>query len=182
MNKRKCDCCGKIEEVVVLASGVGPISFAYCDRCAKEGYEPYGAILATFATIADSYYDIGGNHKAFLDKNLKFYNKSVEDFDRELSETAETLLEVDTTPMTDEDEQLIQLQIEVYELRQELDRIRTVVKSKYDPEVIKSHWRETGNYDDAYEYGVTNGTTNTLYEMVKLLGIDANPPIDIEID
>lgn len=45
----RCDVCDTDAPVVVLASSVGPVSFAYCRTCHDKGLEPYYAIVAHFA-------------------------------------------------------------------------------------------------------------------------------------
>lgn len=42
---RKCDVCGKIDEVYVAASACGATSFAYCKECLESGAEPWGALV-----------------------------------------------------------------------------------------------------------------------------------------
>lgn len=38
-----CDACGnKAEKLNSLCSGLGAVTFAYCDMCAHQGAEPYG--------------------------------------------------------------------------------------------------------------------------------------------
>ena len=44
--KGKCDVCGEETEVVVCASTMGPISYAYCEDCLNKGLEPYRSMVA----------------------------------------------------------------------------------------------------------------------------------------
>lgn len=39
-----CDVCAKASRGHVLASAMGPVSFAYCQECQIRGAEPYGAV------------------------------------------------------------------------------------------------------------------------------------------
>lgn len=51
-NKCRCDCCGKmVDHVNVLCSGIVPVSFAYCNECARKDVEPYSALVAYFADV-----------------------------------------------------------------------------------------------------------------------------------
>ena len=44
---RKCDICGREDEVQVFASQLGAVSFAYCKECFSESAEPKGIIEGT---------------------------------------------------------------------------------------------------------------------------------------
>lgn len=81
-----CDCCNSETNVVVCGSACGPISYAYCERCLNEGYEPYSGLVAYIASsinmdqeedyknnISDELLDI-------IKRNLEFYNKTEEQF------------------------------------------------------------------------------------------------------
>lgn len=45
-----CDVCGQ-EAIGVVASRLGPISFAKCKRCFENGLEPYWLVVATIVMI-----------------------------------------------------------------------------------------------------------------------------------
>jgi predicted HicB family RNase H-like nuclease len=47
-----CDVCGAQGKVVVLASSMGPISYAYCKTCCEKGLEPYAGMVA-YLSICD---------------------------------------------------------------------------------------------------------------------------------
>lgn len=89
----KCDCCGKENiKVAVLSSRIGPISLSYCKECASNGYEPYSGIVAMASTAVgdgneDSYKDLltTGRIK-FIDRNLRFHNKTEEQFIADMKE------------------------------------------------------------------------------------------------
>lgn len=46
---RECEVCGKIDQVYVASSALGPISFARCLDCVSKGLEPYWLIVANAA-------------------------------------------------------------------------------------------------------------------------------------
>lgn len=46
----RCDVCSSTDNVEVYASTMGANSFAYCNRCLKEGLEPYGAMVVYIAS------------------------------------------------------------------------------------------------------------------------------------
>lgn len=80
----KCDVCGQDNvEVYVCSSSCGPVSFAYCDRCLKFGYEPYSALIAMglfWADINQSY------REKILKPSLTFYGKTKDDFDTDVAQ------------------------------------------------------------------------------------------------
>jgi len=39
---------------------------------------------------------------------------------------------------------------------------------------------DTGNYDDSYEYGQTNGATWQLFEIGTLIGLNLKQPEEVE--
>lgn len=89
----KCNCCGKSNvPVVVLASSIGPISFAYCRDCLNKGVEPYGALVAFIGCALssdkiDNYEDeLIPYYVDLINRCLEFYNKSREDFVKEMKE------------------------------------------------------------------------------------------------
>lgn len=51
---RKCECCGRDNgPVLVLGSGTGPMSIAYCQDCASCGAEPRWALQYLWDFVAD---------------------------------------------------------------------------------------------------------------------------------
>lgn len=42
-----CEVCGKSAPVVVVSSGLGPCSCAYCEKCYDAGLEPYPMVVST---------------------------------------------------------------------------------------------------------------------------------------
>lgn len=48
----KCNCCDReSNKLSVLCSGLGAVSFAYCDECANQGAEPLGMIEALLEDV-----------------------------------------------------------------------------------------------------------------------------------
>lgn len=81
----KCDCCNSEENVEVRASRCGPISWSYCEKCRKNGIEPYHALVVYASCAVERYEDIENEYfKKIVDRNLKFYGKSVEGFNKDL--------------------------------------------------------------------------------------------------
>lgn len=78
---RECQCCGKVAEVFVCCSGLGPISLAYCADCISTGREPWHDIVS----FADglTYDMLSPAYKEIVDINLVLWNKTVEDFNRD---------------------------------------------------------------------------------------------------
>lgn len=81
-----CDCCGNETDVVVCGSSCGAISYAYCERCLNEGYEPYSGLVAYISSAIsvgqeDNYKsNISEEFLVFIERNLKFHNKTEEQF------------------------------------------------------------------------------------------------------
>lgn len=89
----KCDCCGKSNiPVAVVASSVGAISFAYCKDCFDKRIEPYGALVAYIECALssdkiDNYEnELSPFYVDLINRCLEFYNKSKEDFIKEVKE------------------------------------------------------------------------------------------------
>ena len=78
---RECQCCGKVAEVFVCCSGLGPISLAYCADCLTSGREPWHDIVS----FADglTYDQLSPNYKEIVDTNLTLWNKTIDDFNRD---------------------------------------------------------------------------------------------------
>ena len=77
----KCDVCGKEAETVVCCSSCGAISFAYCQECLTSDREPYDALVGMGLTsdcINKTY------KKRILFPSLKFFGKTVEEFDADV--------------------------------------------------------------------------------------------------
>lgn len=83
----KCDVCGKETNTTVCCSTCGAISFAYCTECLNAGREPYSVLIGMGIYSAD----INESFKqAVLFPNLKFHNKTVEQFDADVRKLNES--------------------------------------------------------------------------------------------
>jgi hypothetical protein len=77
-----CAVCGaETQYIYAVSSTTGGISFNYCDRCLKSGFEPYTALVGMglfYADINESY------RNQILLPSLRFHNKTVEEFDADV--------------------------------------------------------------------------------------------------
>jgi hypothetical protein len=79
----RCDVCKKETETTVCCSACGAISFAYCDTCLEGGIEPYSALVG----MGMYYADINETFKyVILEPSLRFYNKTVEQFNSDVKQ------------------------------------------------------------------------------------------------
>ena len=74
-----CNVCGSNEAIGVACSACGPMSFAYCQRCAVSGREPYGAVVAAMLGIPDMD-GVAAWFKPVLKTTLEAEGKSLEEF------------------------------------------------------------------------------------------------------
>ena len=82
-----CEVCGNKAKVAVLASSMGPCSFAYCKDCLSKGLEPYSAIIGCYSsTDADSINDFADRNEKVLSE---FYHKTKEEFISECTKAKE---------------------------------------------------------------------------------------------
>ena len=86
----KCDVCGKETNTVVCCSSCGAISFAYCEECLNAGREPYDALVGMGLTS-----DIINNtyKQQILWPSLKFFGKTIEQFDADVEKADEEYME-----------------------------------------------------------------------------------------
>lgn len=91
-----CDVCGKNESIGVYASSCGPISFAYCKKCALEGAEPYGAIVSYISGAVSKGEDaskeenkISPAYQDVIDISLLVANKTREEFYADINRALE---------------------------------------------------------------------------------------------
>ena len=91
MNKFTCDVCGK-EAVGVASSVTGPVSFAYCKECLQEKREPYGALVSMVSCCGNSLDDINDVYREIIIKNLKYYNKTVEEFNADVKKSNDEMM------------------------------------------------------------------------------------------
>lgn len=83
-DKLVCDCCGK-PATGVYSSSFGAVSFAYCEKCAKNDIEPYGVIISYVSCGCNTFDDMNGYYQNLVKKNLDFYGKTIEDFNTDLA-------------------------------------------------------------------------------------------------
>lgn len=89
----RCEVCGKKTDVVVGASTMGAVSFAYCQDCLNAGAEPYGAMVSYIACAGRFPDDIHESYREIVRSTLAYLGKSEEQFmaavDREIREMDE---------------------------------------------------------------------------------------------
>ena len=86
----KCNVCGKEADTVVCCSSCGAISFAYCAECLNEGREPYDALVGMGLT-SDC---LNKTYKTqILLPSLKFFGKTIEEFDADVEKMDEEYME-----------------------------------------------------------------------------------------
>ncbi len=76
----KCQVCGKETDVVVACSTMGALSLAYCEDCARHGYEPYGEMVGYIACAGSWPDDINPTYQEIVRTNLQFHNKTEAEF------------------------------------------------------------------------------------------------------
>lgn len=54
----KCEVCGKHDKVVVVASALGPLSYACCEQCFTTGLEPIGTLAGYLAEAGIRNYEM----------------------------------------------------------------------------------------------------------------------------
>lgn len=90
----RCDCCGTNTDVIIANSSLGAISYAYCEKCLKNGYEPYISIVC-FLDYCMPFNQLESNTKEYILKCIKFHNISEEqllkDVDNLLKSTEDKL-------------------------------------------------------------------------------------------
>lgn len=87
----KCDVCGKKTDVVVCASTMGAISFAYCKNCLQKGLEPYWAMVSYISCAGKFPDDINESYQELCRNILKELNISEEKFIEDVNESAKRL-------------------------------------------------------------------------------------------
>ena len=76
----RCEVCGKKTDVVVGASTMGAVSFAYCKDCLEAGAEPYGAMVSYIACAGRFPDDIHESYREIVRSTLAYLGKSEEQF------------------------------------------------------------------------------------------------------
>lgn len=77
-----CDVCGA-PSVVVACSATGPVSYEYCSRCAREGYEPWSACVAMIYCCDGNIEGLRSDLRIVVERTAAFLGKTVEDAIRE---------------------------------------------------------------------------------------------------
>ena len=77
----ECDVCGETA-IGVASSRCGPMSFAYCKRCAEEGLEPWVAIVGLGFSV--SWSEMADHAKKMVEKSCEFHGKTMEDYHAEV--------------------------------------------------------------------------------------------------
>ena len=76
----KCDVCGAETKIVVCASSMGPISYAYCQSCLEKGLEPYGGMVVYISCAGHFPDDINEAYQDSVRRTLKETGVSEEKF------------------------------------------------------------------------------------------------------
>ena len=88
-----CDVCGKKAEVVVCASTMGPISFAYCADCLNKQLEPYWAMVSYIAGAGNFPEDISEDYQKLCRHILKELKIKEEQFIKDVNDTRQAMFE-----------------------------------------------------------------------------------------
>lgn len=88
----KCDVCKTDSKVVVCASSMGPISYAYCESCFKKGLEPYEEMVTYISCAGHFPDDINKSYQDLVRNILKEINISEEKF---ISDVDKAIKEMD---------------------------------------------------------------------------------------
>lgn len=80
-----CDVCGEKTDVVVCASTMGPISFAYCKSCFEKRLEPYWAMVSYISCAGKFPDDINELYQNHCRDILKELNISEEQFIKDVN-------------------------------------------------------------------------------------------------
>lgn len=82
-----CDVCGSNARTSVCASAVGPISFAYCDKCLEDHAEPVGALAVYLSAVVGKGTDLAENcdnispaYQLIIDNSLAVAGKTRTEF------------------------------------------------------------------------------------------------------
>lgn len=82
----ECDVCGKQTNVVVCASVMGAVSFAYCKDCLEAGAEPYGVMVSRVASCGNWPDSINAEYQRIVRNGLKYLGVSEEKFTHDVDE------------------------------------------------------------------------------------------------
>ena len=90
----KCDVCGKETDIVVCASTMGAVSFAYCENCLQKELEPYRVMVSYIACAGRFPDDINENYQKLCRHILKELNISEEQFIKDVDECINRLTDI----------------------------------------------------------------------------------------
>lgn len=94
-NRGRCDVCGRQGDVAVACSAYGPVSFAYCADCLKNGLEPYGAVVSYIACAGRFPEDVNEVYRQDVRRMLPLWGKTekelIHDVDREIQSFEEAM-------------------------------------------------------------------------------------------
>ena len=90
-NNGTCDVCGKETDVVVCASTMGTISFAYCKDCFDKRLEPYWAMVAYISCAGRFPDDIHESYQELCRNILKGLGRTEEEFIQDVDRSIEEL-------------------------------------------------------------------------------------------
>lgn len=82
----KCDVCGKQTDVVVLASVMGPVSLAYCEKCHSAGAEPYWSMVSCVSSCGRWPDSINATYQVIIREGLKYLGITEEKFSHDVDE------------------------------------------------------------------------------------------------
>lgn len=74
-----CDVCGD-QAIGVACSRLGPISFAYCRRCAEKCAEPYGMVVGMVAVNGGKLDYFNQDFQYVVESSIKVAGKTMEQF------------------------------------------------------------------------------------------------------
>ena len=80
---RLCEACNE-NEMIGVANALGPVSIAFCRRCAQEGIFPWWNIIGYLGMAGPGPFH--SSYEEILQVNLKFHGKTREDFDEEVKQ------------------------------------------------------------------------------------------------
>lgn len=89
----KCQVCGEPAKGVA-SSGIGAISFAYCQECLNVGAEPFGAVVALLSMIGGDE-NAGENLHAMIEATLQRVGKTKEELDAAVQKAIQEEAEFD---------------------------------------------------------------------------------------
>jgi len=78
----KCEVCGDTNVAGVASSCLQAVSYAFCQRCLKEGLEPWGSFVVTIQP-SDKLEEFTPEFRELLERNLKFHQKTWEQLQAE---------------------------------------------------------------------------------------------------